>query len=332
MKAVVTAEFPEDGLARLRELGYEPVACGWGVTRRELPPDELVARLEAAELLVCEVERVEDRVLAGAPSLRLVAACRAEPTNVDVAAATRRGIPVLCAPGRNAASVADFVIGLLLTEARSIARAQAHLRATGWNVDGDLPYFHFRGPELGGRTLGVIGFGAVGREVAARAAHGFGMHVLVSDPYVEAGPPHEQVALDELLRRSDVVSVHCPPTPETIGLIGPRELALMRSDAYLINTARAAVVDETALVHALRRRAIAGAALDVFGAEPLPREHPLLALENVTLTPHVAGAADDVKRHHAETVLADIARWQRGERPVNLANPDVWTSKEVPVP
>lgn len=158
------------------------------------------------------------------------------------------------------------------------------------------------------------------------------MHVLVSDPYVEAGPPYEQVGLDELLRRSDVVSLHCPPTPETVGMIGPRELALMRSDAYLVNTARAAVVDEAALVDALRRHTIAGAALDVFGQEPLPRDHPLLTLDNVTITPHVAGASDDVKHHHAETVLDDIARWRRGERPLNLANPDVWTAEEVSVP
>jgi D-3-phosphoglycerate dehydrogenase len=258
-----------------------------------------------------------------------VAACRGEPTNVDLAATTRRGIPVLRTPGRNADSVADFVIGVMLMEARGIARAERHLRERGWNVDGELPYFHFRGPELGGRTLGLIGFGAVGRKVAERAADGFGMHVLVYDPYVPTVPaPYEQVDLDGVLRACDFLSIHCPPTPETTGMIGRRELELMDEGAYLINSARAAVVDEHALVDALRGRSIAGAALDVFWEEPIPRDHPLLELENVTITPHVAGAAADVKEHHAAMVLDDVERWQRGERPLHLANGEVWLAEE----
>jgi phosphoglycerate dehydrogenase-like enzyme len=328
VKAVVTAEFPARALDRLRELGYEPFVCGWGVTRQALTGPELIAVLEDAELLICELERVDDAVLEAAPRLRLIAACRGEPTNVDLAAATSRGIPVLHTPGRNADSVADFVIGLMLMEARSIARAERHLRADGWNVDGELPYFHFRGPELAGRTLGLVGFGAVGRQVAARAA-GFDMLVLVYDPYVPVVPaPYEKSPLEQLLRRCDFLSIHCPPTPETTGMIGRRELELMRAPAYLINTARAAVVDEQALVDALRARAIAGAALDVFWEEPIPRDHPLLTLENVTLTPHVAGAADDVKEHHAAIVLEDLRRWQRGDRPLHLANLQVWRAEE----
>jgi phosphoglycerate dehydrogenase-like enzyme len=328
VKAVVTAEFPAHALDRLRALGYEPLVCGWGVTREALTTGELTAALEDAELLICELERVDDAVLESAPSLRVVASCRGEPTNVDVAAATSRGIPVLRTPGRNADSVADFVIGLMLVEARGIARAQRHLRAQGWNVDGELPYFHFRGPELAGRTLGLVGFGAVGRKVAARAAHGFDMNVLVYDPYVSVPAPYESCSLESLLSRSDFVSLHCPPTPETTGMIGARELELMPSHAYLINTARAAVIDEEALIDALRSRSIAGAALDVFWEEPLPADHALLRLDNATITPHVAGAADDVKEHHAAMILEDLERWQRGERPLHLANTDVWHAEE----
>jgi D-3-phosphoglycerate dehydrogenase / 2-oxoglutarate reductase len=331
VKALVTAEFPAAGLAALRELGYETRHLGWGVTRQALSEAELAAALHGTELLVCEVERVGEHVFAAAPALCLVAACRGEPTNIDLSAATSHGVAVLHTPGRNAASVGDCVIGAILAEARSIARGERHLRESGWEVEGDLPYFHFRGPELSRCVLGLIGFGAVGREVARRASQGFGMHVLIHDPYVEVLEPYEPVELDELLKRSDIVSIHCPPTTETIGMIGKREFALMRSHAYVVNSTRAAVVDEEALVAALRERTIAGAALDVFWQEPLPREHPLLALSNVTITPHLAGAADDVKEHHAAMVLADLARWRAGERPLHLANPEVWP-EEAAVP
>lgn len=329
MKALVTAEFPETALDRLRDLGYQPRRAGWGVTRRALPREELIQQLDGAELLVCELERVDGEVLSKASALRLVASCRGEPTNVDLVAATRHGIPVVHTPGRNAASVADFVIGIMVVEARSIARSQEHLRRSGWNVGGDLPYFHFRGPELGGKTLGIVGFGAIGAEVARRAVEGFGMRAVVYDPYTAPPPPYLAVGLAELLEQSDVVSLHCPPTEETIGMIGRAELERMKPSAYLVNTARAQIVDERGLVAALRRRIIAGAALDVYWEEPLPRDHPLLGLDNVTITPHIAGAADDVREHQAAMVLEDIARWQAGERPLRLANPAVWESSEV---
>ncbi len=313
VKALVTAEFPAAGFAELESLGYEPVHAGWGVTRRTMPQDELVTALDGVEVLICELERVDDVVLAAASTLRLVASCRGNPTNVDLAAAEARGVVVLATPGRNAISVADFTVGLLLTHVRRIALAERQLRERGWMTDGDLPYFHFRGPELDGRIIGLVGFGAIGRLVAERV-RGFGMSVLAFDPFVVQQPAGaELVELDELLTRSDVVSLHCPLTPETQGLIGERELALMGPDAVLVNTARAAVVDEAALLDALRSHRIGGAALDVFWEEPLAPDHPIRALDNVTVTPHIAGAADDVMRHHARMILEDVARWQAGQ-------------------
>ena len=313
MKALVTAEFPSDGLDELASLGYEPVHAGWGVTREAMSSDELIGALDRTEVLICELERVDAAILDAAPTVRLVASCRGNPTNVDLDAADARGIVVLATPGRNAISVADFTIGLLLDHGRRIGRAERQLREQGWMTEGDLPYFHFRGPELAGRTLGLVGLGAIGRLVAERA-QGFGMSVVAFDPFVQDAPSGVRlVALDELLVHSDVVSIHCPLTPETRGLIGRRELQLMRADAILVNTARAAVVDEEALLRVLRQRDIGGAALDVFWEEPLAPDHPILALDNVTVTPHVAGAADDVQRHHARMILDDIARWQAGE-------------------
>ena len=313
MKALVTAEVPRDGLDELASLGYEPVHAGWGVTRKVMSGAELAAALADVAVLICEVERVDAGVLEAAPGIRLIASCRGNPTNVALDAAAARGIAVLATPGRNAISVADFTLGLLLGHSRRIGRSERQLRDHGWMTEGDLPYFHFRGPELDGRTLGLVGLGAIGRLVAERA-RAFGMTIVAFDPFVAEAPEGvELVALDELLVRSDVVSIHCPLTPETRGLLGARELELMRAEAILVNTGRAAVVDEDALLQALRQRRIAGAALDVFWEEPLAADHPIRDLDNVTITPHIAGAADDVSRHHARMILDDIARWQAGE-------------------
>lgn len=267
MKALVTAELSGDGQSRLEALGYEVLRAGWGVTRRVLEPEALVAAGQGATVLIVEIEAVDGAVLDALPDLRLVATARGAPSNVDLAAAAARGIPVIHTPARNAASVADFTIGLVIAQCRSLARSQEHLRRVGWHVDGELPYLHFRGPELAGRTLGLVGYGAVGREVARRAAGGFAMRVLVSDPYVDApDPPAQAVSLARLLAESDVVSLHCPLTPETTGLIDAAALEQMAPHAVLVNTARAAIVDEAALVAALRRRRIAGAAPTCSGA------------------------------------------------------------------
>lgn len=326
MKALVTAELSAGGRAGLASLGYEVVHDGWGATGAVLDRDAFIAAATGAALVVVEIEAVDDAVLEALPEVRIVASARGLPTNVDLAAASARGIPVLHTPGRNAASVADFTIGLILAESRSLARGQDHLRRVGWDVEGELPYLHFRGPELAGRTLGLVGYGAVGREVARRAVGGFGMRVLVSDPYVaEVERPVEAVSLEQLLQESHVVSLHCALTPATTGMIGERELALMRRDAVLVNTARAGVVDEGALVAALVDGRLAGAALDVFWSEPLPRSHPLLSLDNVTVTPHLAGAADDVVDHHCAMIIDDVQALLAGRRPRFLANPDVWS-------
>ena len=326
MRALVTAELSSDGRARLEAIGYTVVHAGWGATRRALDRDQLVAAGAGASLLVVEVEAVDDEVLGALPDVAIVATARGVPANVDLAAASARGLPVLHTPGRNAASVADFTLGLVITQCRSLARGQDHLRRVGWDVDGELPYLHFRGPELAGRTLGLIGYGAVGREVARRAAGGFGMRVVAHDPFVAGlDPPVRAVPLAELLSESDVVSLHCPLTPATTGLIGERELDAMRPGAVLVNTARAGVVDEAALTAALVDGSIAGAALDVFWTEPLPRSHPLLTLPNVTLTPHLAGAADDVVTRHSAMIVDDVEAVLAGRRPRFLANPEVWS-------
>lgn len=307
-RALVTAEFTADGVQRLQALGYDVALAGWGTTGQPLSPPAFVAAAQGCSLIVTELEAVDVAVLDAVPELRLVATARGAPVNVDQTACAARGIRVVSTPGRNADSVADFTIGLLLTLVRGIGAAERHLRGTGWLVGDLLPYLHFRGPELAGLTLGIVGYGAIGRRVAQRARDGFGMRLVFTDPVVDGG-----IALGELLTRSDVVSLHCPRSPATRALIDAAGMERMRPGGYLINTAGGGIVDEAALVTALRSGRLAGAALDVFGEEPLPRDSPLLSTPGLVLTPHLAGAATDVVRHHTEMICTAVERWHRGE-------------------
>jgi D-3-phosphoglycerate dehydrogenase len=282
------------------------------------PPPDVLARLGDADILFTQFFPVSSAVLAAAPRLRAIGVGRSGVENVNVAAATARGIAVLNTTGRNAEAVAEYAIGLLLAEARNIGRAHAALKRGEWRKkypnDESVP-------ELAGRTLGLVGFGQIGRLMVRRLA-GFEMTFLAFDPYAPPAPGVEFVDLETLLRRSDFVSLHAKVTPETRGLIGRAQLALMKPTAYLVNTARAELVDEAALAEALREGRLAGAALDVFAREPPPAGDPLLALDNVTLSPHQAGVTVDAYRTTARLFLANISRlWQGSDRPANLVNP-----------
>jgi D-3-phosphoglycerate dehydrogenase len=330
-KALILAEFDPAAIRALATLGYTVELAGWGQTRHALAEDTLIARIPDVALLVVEVERVTARVIAAAQQLEIIAACRARPVNVDVTAATARGIAVLSAPARNADSVAEFALGLLLAAGRHICRADRHVREHGWYVGDEIPYFHFRGPELAGKTLGLVGCGSIGRKLAQRA-RALGMNVLAHDPYLaqdELADLGRLAPLDEVLAQADFLSLHVPVTDETEKIIGASELAQMKPTAYLVNTARAAVVDEAALYDALKKRQIAGAALDVFWQEPLPTGSPWLELDNVLLTPHVAGAADEVKNHHSAMVVEDVRTLRDGGCPARLVNPEVLQTGHV---
>ena len=261
------------------------------------------------------------------PELRILACSRAGTEGIDLDAATKKGIAVLNTPGRNASAVADFTFCLLLDLARRTSKAQAFVhdgRWTGWlaPIEAGL-----EGTELGGRTLGLIGLGAIGRLVAERAM-GFGMSILGYDPLVSEaefdGENLEFVSLEQLLTLSDFVSIHCALTPKTRNLINHQRLSVMKPSAYIINTARAAIIDEQALITALQAGTIAGAALDVFWEEPLPKNHPLLQLGNVVLTPHIAGLGDCVVARAASMLVDGIEQCLAGTAPDNLVNPQVF--------
>ncbi|MGJ7543158.1 hydroxyacid dehydrogenase [Variovorax sp. LT1R16] len=270
--------------------------------------DDAVARMLAAEPIDAVISRtlaLTARDMAACPTLRIICKHGVGVPNIDVAAATRRGIPVCVTPGANAQSVTEMTLGLMFAAARRIPWMDAELRAGRWSRAQN-------GLELHGRTLGLVGMGAVGQRVAT-VAMALGMPVVAFDPSVSALPAALSGArllpsLDAVVEVADVLSLHVPLTAATRGLIDATRIARMRPGAILINTARGEVVDEAALVAALRSGRLRAAGLDTMAVEPLPPGHPLISLPNVVLTPHVGGstpaALDAMALGAARTVLA----------------------------
>ena len=318
-RALVTAPVRGPGLEQLGRLA-DVVVDPWLDHHpvRIYDAAALAERVEAegADLLVVEVDEVRGPVLE--LPLRVIGSCRGDPNNVDVAAATARGIPVLRAPGRNADAVAELTIALTLAVNRGLVRADHDVRSDQVFRDGTIPYQRFRAWELAGRTAGVVGLGAVGRAVAWRFA-GLGMRVISHDPYV----PDATHSLDDLLAEADVVSLHVTVTPETAGMIGAEQFADMREGAIFLNSARAQLHDTDALVDALARGHLGGAGLDHFVGESLPTDHPLCAMPNVVHTPHIGGATYDTESNHTASIASGIAAIIAGEVPRNLVNPEV---------
>ena len=288
------------------------------------PYDELTRRAAAADgLLVMLPDRVDAALLASAPSARVVSNLAVGYDNIDVAAATRAGVLVTNTPGVLTETVADLAFALILAQARRLPETERVMREGHWGLWN--PSF-LLGRDVHGATLGVVGLGAIGLAVARRA-RGFGMRLLYTSrqrkPEAEAHIGLEWRDLDDLLHESDYVSLHVALTPETRGLIGARELGLMKLTAVLVNTARGGVVDQAALVAALAARRIGGAALDVFAVEPLPADHPILGLDNVVVAPHVGSATVETRARMADLAVDNLLAFFRREQPPACVNPEV---------
>jgi D-3-phosphoglycerate dehydrogenase len=318
--ALVTASCRGAGFDRLRQL-CDVVYNPW-IDQHPLriwDGAQLAAKVDevGATVLICEADFVRGEVLDR--PLRVIGSTRGDPTNVDVAAATARGIPVLRTPGRNADGVAELTVALLFAVTRHVVVSDRDVRAGEIYRGGSIPYQRFRAWQLAGRTAGLVGLGAVGRAVKWRL-EGLGMSVISYDPYaIDA----THGSLDALLADADIVSMHAAPTPETLGLMDAARFAVMRPDAVYLNSARAGLHDLGALTEALRSGRLSAAGLDHFDGEQLPDGHPLLAMDQVVLTPHIGGATYDTEANHTTMIATDIGLLLTGQRPLHCVNPEV---------
>ncbi|HBY94022.1 MAG: D-glycerate dehydrogenase [Ardenticatenaceae bacterium] len=322
-KVFVTRVIPEKGLERVREVAEAEV---WP---EELPPayEVLLERVKGLDGLLCLLtDRIDARLMdAAGPALKVISQMAVGYDNIDIPAATARGIPVGHTPGVLTDATADFTWALLMTAARRVVEGDRFARAGHWKTWGPTLLL---GPDVTGATLGIIGFGRIGQAVARRA-RGFDMRVLTYAPRPDRAAAERLgvEVLDNLaglLRLADFVSIHTPLTSETYHLIGERELNLMRPGAILVNTARGPCVDPDALYRALRDEQIACAALDVTEPEPIPPKSPLLELDNIIITPHIASASIQTRDKMATMAAANLAAGLKGERLPNCVNPKVF--------
>ncbi len=324
LRILASTRIPDGWVARFAE-AHDLTYQEWDDSQPPAGEDELVARLTGQQVLITEADQVTAEVIRRAADLAIVIDMRAAPVNVNVEAATEAGIVVINTPGRNADAVGDLTLAMMIMVARNVWPAMSAVRSGRWLERGLLPaYLDHQGMELPGKTVGLIGLGATGLATARRLL-GFSVHLIAHDPFVDTAVAADVgarlVALDELLVASDFVSLHVPLMPATVGMIGARELELMRPTAFLINSARAKLVDGEALLDTLDHGRIGGAALDVYESEPLEAKDPLTEMSNVVLLPHIGGATHEVVDHQSriaweclETFLGGGAR--------NIVNPE----------
>lgn len=296
---------------------------------RMTPATDAAALREAARGTSAIIVRAKlpDDIFAGAPEMRGVVRHGAGVDFIPVEIASQLGIAVCNAPGANALSVAEYIVGQCISLAHRLTRVHVGLHRDGWAKarpigDGAV--------EVAGKTVGIVGVGAIGGNVARICHFGLGMKVLGNRRRLSDLPAHvTPAALDDLIAASDFLVLACPLTDETTGLISARRIALMKRSAFLVNVSRGAVIEEPALISALQEQRIAGAALDVFATQPLPADSPLLKLDNVITTPHVSGISIESMQRMSAIAVDETLRFLRGERPVNFVNAAAWPAIEA---
>jgi D-3-phosphoglycerate dehydrogenase / 2-oxoglutarate reductase len=312
---------------RTKELAWpdEPMRHGYvdggleGLREYQGEPDEVVAFVKGADILINHLAPINGEILDRLPDLKMIAVSRGGPVNIDIEACRARKVKLVNTPGRNASAVAEFTIAAILAETRLIRAGHEALRQGVWR--GDLYRFDKIDAELSEMTVGLIGYGHIGTRVV-KLLKPFGCRILVADPYRVLSPEDtsdgvQAVDLDTLLRESDVVSLHARVTDETKGFLAAAQFARMKQGAYFINTARGPMVNYDDLYQALKSRHVRGAMLETFWLEPPPADAPLLKLDNVTLTPHIAGASTTTVRIAARMIAEEIRRHAAGEQPLN---------------
>ncbi len=323
-KVLVTRRVPESGVQKLREVADVDL---WDEDQ-PIPRDVLLQKVRDIEGIFCLLtERINDELLDAAPRLRVVSNMAVGFDNIDVAACTRRGIPVGNTPGVLTETTADLAFALLMAGARRISEGERYVRAGKWTTWGPLLLM---GPDIYGATLGIVGIGRIGQAMARRAK-GFDMRVLYYDtqapPAVDEKLGVTGVDFDRLLEESDFISIHTPLLPATRHLFSTAQFEKMKPTAVLVNSARGPIIDQRALYEALRDGKIGYAALDVTDPEPIPMDDPLLTLENCLIVPHI-GSASVTTRNRMSSMAADnLLAGLRGEPLPNTVNPEVRASK-----
>lgn len=317
MRILITAPYHERGQEVLANTLGEVIYRPWKELGRAFHEEELIALLKEtkAEALITEHDHVTAKVIQANPQLQFIGVCRGTPSNVAVETAKELGIPVFHTPARNAQAVAELFLATVIDLMRNTFAGVAWLKGKNWTDDAHTSYLQFKGNELAGKTIGMVGFGAVGQRIASMVEN-FPCYIKFYDPYLEAfDTKYTKTSLEDIFESCDIVSIHLPVTPSTIGMIDKSLIAKMKPEAIFVNTARASVVKRDDLLDALEHNRIRGAVLDVFDHEPPDeKDYRIINLPNVLATPHIAGATHEVEDHHVEIMNSRIMKWFAQEK------------------
>ena len=298
---------------KIGEVIYQP----WKVQGRAYNEDELMALLRdtGADALITEHDHVTAKVIEENPQLKFIGVCRGTPSNVSLEKAEDLGIPVFHTPARNAQAVAELFLATVIDLLRNTYASVKWLKSGQWTEDAHTSYLQFKGNELAGKTIGMVGFGAVGQRIASMVEN-FPCNIKFYDPYLEQfNPKYVKTSIEDIFETSDIVSVHLPVNESTVGMIGENLISRMGPGAIFVNTARASLVNRDDLLEALENKKIRGAILDVFDHEPPDeKDYRLINLPNVLATPHIAGATHEVEDHHVTIMNNKIMQWFAQEK------------------
>jgi len=314
MSVLITAPYNDEGLREIESMFGEIVYKPWKSNGSAFTAAQLIDLLKSsrATALITEHDLVTREVIEAFPDLQFIGVCRGTPSNLDLEAAKEKGIPVFYTPARNAQAVVELLLANVITLLRKTLPAIKWLESGKWEAGAHTSYLQFKGAELAGKTVGLVGFGAIGRRLA-NILKEFPCKICYFDPYyTDQNKLYEKVDLETLFTKSDIVSIHLPNNKETAKMIDKNLIDKMSKEAIFVNTARAAVVDREALLDAVKSERIRGAILDVFDQEPPDEiDYELIRHPHVLATPHIAGASFEVEDHHVTIMNDQLRDWQQ---------------------
>ncbi|TZF82533.1 2-hydroxyacid dehydrogenase [Pedobacter sp. BS3] len=317
MRILITAPYNDKGQREVQKLFGEVIYRPWKPHGRAYNEQELISLLQEtqADALITEHDEVTEKVIRAFPHLRFIGVCRGTPSNVSVQTAKELGISVFHTPARNAQAVAEMFIANVINLLRKTIPSWQWLTGENWGEGAHTSYLQFKGNELAGKTIGMVGFGAVGQRIAEMVEN-FPCQIKFFDPYIDSPKPeYEKTTIEDVFETSDVVSIHLPVNDATKGMIGEDLISRMKPDAIFVNTARAVVVKREALLNALENNKIRGAVLDVFDHEPPDAvDYKIIKMPNVLATPHTAGATFEVEDHHVNILNKKLVNWYTAEK------------------